>query len=628
MRAIAIFGTEAPWARTFWPTLLCAALAAPALASVGCATDETLPQTSDSSSASTGASSASGTGGASGSSGSGSGTGSSSASGSGSSSASGASGETVKVQILAINDFHGNLEPPSGSGGQVTLADGVTKVDAGGVAYLATHMATLRAQNKNTIVVSAGDVVGASPLVSSLFHDEPAIEAMNLIGLDINGVGNHEFDRGPAELLRLQYGGCSATGCNSGMFFPGASFHFLSANVVVDKTTGRTLFPQYEIRTFDGVKVAFIGMTLEGTPDIVVPTSVDGLIFKDEVETVNKLIPEIQEKGAQAIVVLLHEGGLPTGTFNDCNITSGPIFDIAMNMSKAVDVIVSGHTHRAYNCRLGGKIVTSAASFGRLITDIDLEISKDTGDVVNGTAKNVIVTRDVPLDPTVNALVTDFKDQVAPLANKQVGTITADLDRVIPPGGGGVTKMGLVIADAQLAATKGAAVGSAEVAFMNPGGVRADLVFKAATGEASDGIVTYGESFTVQPFANSMVVMTLTGDQIKTMLEQQFVVTGTTVKATIMQPSAGFSYAYSASAPVGSKIDFASIQLNGKPLEATKTYRVAVNNFLATGGDGLKVLTTGTERLGGSIDIDALAAYFGASSPISPPALDRVILLP
>jgi 5'-nucleotidase len=618
MRAIAIFGTEARWARTFWTAILCAALTAPALASVGCSTDEAVPQTSASSSASTGANSGSGAGGA--------GSGSSSASGSGSSSASGASGnETVKVQILAINDFHGNLEPPSGSGGQITLADGITKVDAGGVAYLATQVATLRAENKNTIVVSAGDIVGASPLVSSLFHDEPAIEAMNLIGLDINGVGNHEFDRGPAELLRLQYGGCSATGCNSGMFFPGASFRFLSANVVVDKTTGKTLFPQYDIRTFDGVKVAFIGMTLEGTPDIVVPTSVDGLTFKDEVETVNGLIPEIQAKGAQAIVVLLHEGGLPTGTFNDCNITSGPIFDIAVNMSKAVDVIVSGHTHRAYNCRLGGKIVTSAASFGRIVTDIDLEISKATGDVVNGTARNVIVkNKELTPDPVVAAMVTDFKDQVAPLANKQIGKITATLDRVIPTGGSGVTALGEVIADAQLAATKGASVGSAEVAFMNPGGVRADLVFTAAMGEDSDGIVTYGEAFTVQPFANSMVVMTLTGDQIKTMLEQQF----TDVKATIMQPSAGFSYAYSASAPVGSKIDFASIQLNGKPLVATQTYRVAVNNFLATGGDGLKVLTSGVERIGGMIDIDALVAYFGASSPISPPALDRVILLP
>jgi 5'-nucleotidase len=609
MRATANFGIKARWARTFWPAIFCAALVAPVLASVGCSTDDTA---------------GSGT----------AGSGGMSASSSSPSSSSGAGGEggagdaTVKVQILAINDFHGNLEPPAGSGGKITLPDKTT-VDAGGVAFLATHVASLRAQNKNTVVVSAGDIIGASPLVSSLFRDEPAIEVMNLIGLDINGVGNHEFDKGSAELLRLQYGGCSATGCNNGMFFPGAAFRFLAANVVVDTASGKTLFPRYDIRTFEGVKVAFIGMTLEGTPIVVTPASVAGLTFTDEVETVNKLIPEIQAQGAQAIVVLLHEGGIPTGTFDDCTITAGPIFDIAKNMSTAVDVIVTGHTHQAYNCILGDKIVTSAASFGRIITDIDLEINKATGEVVDKKAKNVIVTRDVTPDANVNALVTEFKNLAAPLANQEIGSITATLDRVVPMGGSGVHPMGEVIADAQLAATKDVMGLNAEVAFMNPGGVRADLIYAASNGEPKDGMVSYGEAFTVQPFANNLVTMTLTGDQIKTMLEQQFQKDAMgNLKTVMLQPSAGFSYAYSAMAEVGSKIDFASIQLNGKPLVPTQSYRVTVNAFLATGGDGLKVLASGAEKIVGVVDIDALVEYFRAKSPISPPALDRVIVLP
>ncbi|MDC0685697.1 bifunctional metallophosphatase/5'-nucleotidase [Sorangium atrum] len=549
----------------------------------------------------------------------------------GSDGAGGSGGDTVSVQIIAFNDFHGNLEPPTGSSGRITVPATPTNttVDAGGVTYLASRVAALRATNPNTVVVSAGDLIGASPLVSALFHDEPTIEAMNLLGLDINGVGNHEFDKGTAELLRMQYGGCSpADGCTDGTFFPGANFKFLAANVVVDTTSGRTLFPRYDIREFDGVKIAFIGMTLEDTPSIVTPIGVAGLSFMDEVDTVNDIVPELQAQGIEAIVVVLHEGGLPTGLFNECPGISGPIVDIATNIDPAVDVIVSGHTHQAYNCILGDKIVTSAASFGRLVTDIDLEISKSTGDVTAKTANNVIVTREAP-DAGVSTLVTRYKDLAAPLANTQIGTITATLDRAVPAMGAGLFTMGAVIADAQLAATRDARTGGAEIAFMNPGGIRADITYAASATEPTDGVVTFGEVFTVQPFGNSLVVMTLTGAQIDTLLEQQFRLdAGGVRQSLILQISDGFTYTYSQSAPIGAKVDIASIRINGVPIEAARTYRVTVNSFLATGGDGFTVLNDGTDRLGGALDLDALRDYFAANSPVSPPVLDRITVVP
>jgi len=535
---------------------------------------------------------------------------------------------SMNLQVLAINDFHGNLEPPAGGGGQITLPDS-TKVTAGGAAYLATHIAALRAQNPHTVVVSAGDLIGGTPLVSALFHDEPTIEAMNMIGLDFNGVGNHEFDKGTAELLRMQYGGCSPIdGCQDGTFFPGANFQFLAANVVVDEANNKTLFAPYEIREFEGVKVAFIGMTLEGTPTIVTPIGISGLVFRDEVQTVNALVPELQAQGVESIVVLLHEGGYPTGFYNECPGISGPVVDIATAMDPAVDVIVSGHTHQAYNCVVAGKVVTSAASSGRIVTDLDLQIDKGTGDVTAVTANNVIVTRDMA-DPVVAAFVDEYKMLAAPLANTPIGLISADLLRTPSAGGAGLSQMGLVIADSQLEATQEQALGGAQIAFMNPGGVRADLLYAASGSESSDGIVTYGEAFTVQPFGNSLVVMTLTGAQIEMLLEQQFYLDASGMpKATILQVSQGFSYSYSTSAPIGNKVDPASIMLNGTALDPAQSYRVTVNSFMASGGDGFTVLPQGTDRLGGVVDLEALEAYFGNHAPVAPPATDRITVLP
>jgi 5'-nucleotidase len=528
---------------------------------------------------------------------------------------------TVAVQILAVNDFHGNLEPPAGSSGRIGA------IDAGGVEYLATHIDQLRATNPNTVVVSAGDLIGASPLISALFHDEPTIEAFNLIGLDFNAVGNHEFDEGIVELIRMQEGGCHPVdGCLVGDSFGGAQFQFLAANVVWDHN-GKTVFPAYKMRSFAGAKVAFIGMTLEGTPSIVTPSGVAGLNFLDEAETVNALIPELKKKGIETVVVLIHEGGFQAlpAPYDGCVGISGPIVDIVNNLDDAVDVVISGHTHSAYNCVINDKIVTSAASFGRIVTDIDLVISRATGEVMEMSAGNVIVTRTVPKHPLLTALVDKYRALTAPLANRVIGTITGDITRTI--NAAGESALGDVIADSQLAATAPEAEGGAVIAFMNPGGIRTDFVYNQISGGEAPGEVTYGEAFNVQPFGNNLVTLTLTGAQIDTLLEQQF--DNPTVGASrILQVSSGFTYSWSASAPVGSKVNPASIQLNGVTLDPDASYRVTVNSFLADGGDNFFVLVQGTNRLGGEVDLDALTAYFAANSPVAPGAQNRITILP
>lgn len=541
----------------------------------------------------------------------------------GSSSTGDAPDEVVHVQLLAFNDLHGNLEPPQGSAGTIKLPDDTT-VDTGGAAFLAARVAALRAENPNTVVVSAGDLIGASPLVSALFHDEPTIEVMNQIGLAYNAVGNHEFDDGKDELLRMQAGGCHPEGCGDDTPFPGASFQFLAANVLTSEDPIETLFPSHAVHEVGGARIGFIGMTLVGTPAIVTPAGIAGLTFVDEAERANALVPELLSEGVTAIVLLIHEGGYQTGFYDECPEISGPIVEIVENLDAEIDVVVSGHTHQAYNCEIAGKVVTSAASFGRVITDIDLEISAATGDVTGVTARNVLVTRD-DADPDVEAFVLAYKDLAAPLADAPIGTISATLERYAPMMLPGMSTMGAVIADAQLAATADTMLGGARVAFMNPGGVRADLVYAAAPEEAEDGIVRYGEAFTVQPFGNSLVVMTLTGAQIEALLEQQFV-EGADPK--ILQVSAGFTYTYSESAPIGDKIEPSSILLDGEAVEPDQAYRVTVNSFMASGGDGFTVLVEGADRLGGANDLDALADYFAVASPVEPPTLDRVHVVP
>ncbi|MCC7380372.1 MAG: bifunctional metallophosphatase/5'-nucleotidase [Deltaproteobacteria bacterium] len=529
----------------------------------------------------------------------------------------------VEVQILATNDFHGNLKPPSGSSGRIITGPdpAVNRVDAGGAEFLATHIKTRTASNANTVVVAAGDIIGASPLISALFHDEPTIESMNLLGLSIASVGNHEFDEGPDELQRMQYGGCHPIdGCQDGDDFEGARFQYLAANVRWEGTD-ETVFAPYEIRSFRGARVAFIGMTLEGTPLVVTPSGVAGLSFADEVETVNALVPELKAQGVSAIVVLLHEGGFATGLYNACAGISGPVFDIARGFDPEVDVVVAGHTNAAHICDIDGKLVTSAASFGRLVTDIDLSIDELTGQVVAKRGENVIVTRTVNKDADQTQLIAKYDALAAPKANRVIASISVDLTRAANAAGESI--LGDVIADAQLAATRAPEKGAAVMAFMNPGGIRADLLSTQLSGGEQPGEITYAEAFTVQPFGNTLMVMTLTGAQIDAILEQQWsLLPNGQERQMILTISEGLTYSWDATQPIGSRVH--NLALHGTALDPAASYRVATNNFVADGGDGFSVFRQGTERLGGDVDLDALEAYLRAQTSFTAPTLTRI----
>ena len=546
----------------------------------------------------------------------------------------------TQVQLLAFNDFHGHLDTDSPGtiqtgccvANSANTAWTPMTVPAGGAEFFATHIRELRTENTNTITVGAGDLIGASPLISGLFHDEPTIDVMNAIGVDVSGVGNHEFDEGIGELLRMQNGGCAGPDTCKLEPFPGAFFQYLAANVFY-QGTDQTILPPYEVRKIDNAKIAFIGLTLEGTPTIVTPAGVAGLEFRPEVQTTNALVRKLRdEQGVRAFVVLLHQGGFqnppspgpftgapnPNGytDVNRCvNFSGSEISAIAAGLDPQVDVIVSGHTHAPYICpdfAGTGKLLTSASSFGRVITDIDLVIDHQTKDVKSATARNVIVRRDVPRDPAVKEIVDRYRTASAPIANQIVGSITADITR--SAGTNGESALGDVIADAQLKATAPTDFGASVIAFMNPGGIRNDLLFANSPGGEAPGQVTYGELFNVQPFGNSLVVKTCTGAQIDALLEQQIFPT-----TRILQVSAGFTYTFDAAAPAGQRVDPSTIKLNGVTLGPTTGYRVTMNSFLATGGDGFTVFNQCTNALGGEIDLDALARYFTEFGGAVPP---------
>ncbi|MFG2672597.1 bifunctional metallophosphatase/5'-nucleotidase [Streptomyces sp. NPDC048445] len=573
---------------------------------------------------------------------------------------------TVDVQLLSFNDLHGNLEPPAGSAGTVneTQADGTVKaVPAGGVEYLASSLRTARKGHPYSITAAGGDMVGASPLLSGLFHDEPTIEALNKIDLDVTSVGNHEFDEGATELARLQNGGCHPVeGCyEKGKKFKGADFPYLAANVTSEKT-GKPILKPYTVWKKNGVKVGFIGVTLEGTPNIVTANGVKGLKFHDEIETVNKYAKELDRQGVKSIVALIHEGGAPaSSSYNyDCDSPgagdgiSGPITDIAKGISPKVDALVTGHTHQAYVCTIpdpagNPRLVTSASSFGKLYTDTTLTYDRRTNDIVrtavktskaqrgskhhphprpaNPVSANHIVNRDQAPANDLTALIARWNTLAAPIANRPQGYISADIN------GRGSTApekpLGNLIADAQLEGLAPADKGGAVVAFMNPGGIRADLVYKAS-GSEGDGVVTYGESFTVQPFTNMMNVLDLTGAQLVSALQQQ--VSGANeASPKILQVSKGLTYTLDMTKSGADRVVADTILLNGEAIDPAKTYRVAMNEFLAGGGDGFAALGEGTNKLVGASDLDLfneyLAAHSTAAAPLAPPATDRITVV-
>jgi 5'-nucleotidase len=556
---------------------------------------------------------------------------------------------TVDVQLLSLNDLHGNLEPPAGSSGKVGT------VDAGGAEHLATSLRKAREGKKYSITAAAGDMIGGSPMLSGLFHDEPTVEALNKMKLDVTSVGNHEFDEGSAELLRIQNGGCHPTeGCyeknakGKPKKFKGADFPYLAANVTKEKT-GKPLLKPYTVWKKNGVKIGFIGVTLENTPGVVTAAGVKGLKFHDEIETVNKYAKELDRQGVKSIVALIHEGGLPASTSYDYNCDSpgpgdgisGPITDIAKGISPKVDALVTGHTHQSYVCTIpdpagNPRLVTSAASFGKVYTDTTLTYDRRTQDIVRTTAKsptsrNHIVTRDQPerkeLGEDMRKLIERWNVLAAPIANKPQGYISADIN------GRGSTAyekpLGDLIADAQLSGLAPADKGGAQLALMNPGGIRSDLVFKAS-GAEGDGVVTYGEAFTVQPFTNLMNVVDLTGADLITALKQQ-VSGGNEASPKILQISKGLTYTLDLTKKGADRIDAATIKLNGTALDPSKTYRVAMNEFLAGGGDNFPALALGKNKLNAASDLDVFNAYLAANSsaakPIAPPAADRITIV-
>jgi 5'-nucleotidase len=572
-------------------------------------------------------------------------------------------GPTMDIQILSFNDFHGNLEPPSGSSGRVvvdhrldTTADPVKAVDVthdvGGVEYLATELADARKGHPYSLTVAAGDIIGASPLLSAAFHDEPTIEAMNTLGLDVTAVGNHEFDEGYQELQRMQYGGCIADGdgannqnsCPDGTF-GGAKFAYLAANVKY-AGTDRTILPAYTIENIKGAKIGFIGMTLKDTPSIVTAAGVKGLEFTDEVDTANALVPVLRAQGVKAIVVLIHQGGVPTKQkWTDPNgktwsvnpnydytcahggtlAADSPILPIAARLDPQIDLVVSGHTHQPYVCDVKDpagqdRLVTSASSFGRLFTDTTLTYDRRTQDIVRASvhSANVEVSRDVPKDPAETSLIAKYKELIAPIASRVIGHVTTDVSN--SPNDAGESQLGDLIADAQLADPSVVTGGQTPViAFMNPGGIRVPLTYDASSWGEAPGDITFEEAFTVQPFNNYLVSLTLTGQDIYDLLAQQVTGSNSGTSRKVLQVSHGFTYQLG---PAGA-VD-GSVKLNGTPIDRAASYRVVTNNFLQGGGDNFPAFTHGTDVYYGGLDIDAFAHYLETHSPYTPGPLTRI----
>jgi len=526
-----------------------------------------------------------------------------------------ASNETVEVHVAAWNDFHGHLESPAGT---VPTDDG--EVRAGGAALLAGWLDEFRAEHAHTSSVVAGDLIGASPLISALYHDEPTVEVMNEIGLDAVAVGNHEFDEGWRELLRIAGGGCHPEdGCREGTTYAGADFPYLAANVY--RENGERLFDPYIVREFDGVQVAFVGMALDDVPSIVVPSSIEGLTFENEVETLEKIVPELRDRAVEAIVALIHEGGIPKDPsvvdVDACPGLEGPIDEIVRRSPDAVDAFVTGHTHHAYICRVDGRLVTSAMSKGRIVTDLSLTVHAESGDVSEVSADNHILRTDGPKSEKIAELVGEFETRAERKAEEPVGRVASPLSR--EPDDDGEMELGSVIADAQLAATRSDETGGAQFALMNPGGIRGSL--KGSADGEGGGPVTYGDLHAVQPFRNQVLVVTLTGCQLHEILEAQW---RERDHATILQVSRGLRYTWHPDRPPGDRVDPEDVEIRGQSLDLEAEYRVAVNNFLAEGGDEFSTFTERTDTFYGPLDIKALRMYIEEHSPVAPPDGDRI----
>jgi 5'-nucleotidase len=549
-----------------------------------------------------------------------------------------ATAEPITVRIVGLNDFHGNLEPLARPLA-LNTASGKQEVYAGGAAYFATAVDKLRSQNADNMVIAAGDLISASPLVSSLFLDEPTVGVMNRIHLDFTSVGNHEFDRGWKELKRLKNGGCEKftlrTPCAVEPDYKGTDYPILAANVIMPD--GSTLFPGYGVKRFgsgrDAVAIGVIGLTLKGTGDIVSPSGIQGITFADEASTINALVPKLEAEGADAIVVAIHQGLVPEkdASFTGCGAMAGDLKAILAQLDPRVDLVISGHTHYAYVCNFGTVdpsrpfTVTSAGYGGQMLTDIAMTIDPARREVTQITARNVPVQsagegraanpafENFAADPAIAAYVARYAAAAADVSNRTVGRISGTALRGNPE-----SPLGNLVADAQLAATREA---GAQIAFMNPGGVRTDLIARAVPGQTG-GAVTFGDIYAVQPFGNTLVTMTYTGAQILQLLEEQFAKPN---EVSILAVSDGFRMTLDPSKPAGQRVIAAS--LNGKPIDPAATYRVTMNSFISTGGDGFVTFKQGKDPVIGPLDLDSMEAYLRAVDVRQVPAVGRVTIV-
>jgi 5'-nucleotidase len=561
---------------------------------------------------------------------------------------------SVTIKLIALNDFHGYIAPSETARLPVTGDPGKTVTEpVGGVAYLATAIRQLAAQNPLHAVVGAGDMVGASPLNSALFHDEPTIESLGAAGLEYTSVGNHEFDEGKVELLRKQNGGCRAGGtigkdtCLNGTF-AGAKFKYLAANVI-DQSTGKTLFPAYAIKQFDigngkHIGIAFVGVILKDTPSVTTAAGVRGVTFADEADTINALLPQIAAQGVHAVVVLIHQGITNKGSGATCSGPSGDLLPILDKLDPSIALVISGHTHRAYICPHGegtqhSKVFyTSAGRFGQMLSNIDVTVDTATDTITGVRAVNESVVNDVTPnpapasftafapEPVIARNIALYLQATAPLVNRVVGHIAADftnspLESGLPVDAtSGESSMGDLIADSRLEATQSF---GAVAAFINPGGIRSVLRVRALDGSKTPGDVTYGETYSAAPFGDLLYTETLNGTQIYDLLAEQWL---NKKSGQILGVSRGFTYTWDAHLPDGSsKVIPGSVMIGGHPVVPNGAYRITIDSFLADGGDEFTVLRNGSAKVAGEIDRDALNEYITKHSPVAPAPHNRII---
>lgn len=520
----------------------------------------------------------------------------------------------IEINLVAMNDFHGNLEASKFTH---TGPDGKpVTVQAGGIEAMAAAVHAWRAQDPQLVLVGAGDLVGGTPAVSSMWNDEPTINALNLLGMNFSSVGNHEFDSGRIELMRKQKGGCDTPradkACKLAPDFSGAKFQYLAANVV-DKATGKAFLPAWRIEEVRGVKIGFVGAVLKGTPELVLASGIEGLAFQDEATAINRVLPELRAAGATVFIVLIHEGGTTTEPYHkqDCSQLSGPIVDISRKLDPAVRLVVSGHTHRGYQCKVDGRTITQAEYAGHMLTRIKLTVDPATRTLQQVDTNNVVVKPgDFPQVPAVASYVATVKQRGQAALARPVGHMAVrSVERRLNPAG--ESPLGGIVADAVLSATRSQ---GADIGLINTAGVRKDLE------SGTDGVVTYGQAQAVLPFANTLVVMELTGSQLVEMLEMQWLREGVDARHSMLQVSKNFSYQWDSERPRGARVVPGSVLLDGQPIVAGKVYRVAANNFLAEGGDGFPIFTKVPKRDTQIVDIDAFLAYLAKDALAQPAA--------